>query len=68
MGRIVSATPQPFYPRETDPIPIVQEAGWVPGPVGTGAEYRDSIPGTSNPYTVAMPTELPRPTMEWVNE
>jgi len=30
--------PAAFYPREI-PIPIVQEAGWVPEPVGTGAEY-----------------------------
>ena len=22
-----------------DPVPIVQEAGWAPGPVWTGAEY-----------------------------
>jgi len=25
-------------PRERDPVPIVQEAGWVPGPVWTGGE------------------------------
>jgi hypothetical protein len=25
-------------PRETDPVPIVEEAGWVPGPVWTGEE------------------------------
>jgi len=25
-------------PRERDPVPTVQEAGWVPGPVWTGAE------------------------------
>ena len=32
-----------------DPVPIVQEAGWAPGPVWTGAEnfapHRESIPG-----------------------
>ena len=36
-----------------DPVPIVQEAGWAPGPVRTGAEnlasHRDSIPGPSSP-------------------
>ena len=37
MGRVVNATPQPLYPREK-PVPIVQEAGWAPGPVSTGAE------------------------------
>jgi hypothetical protein len=26
------------YPRERDPVPIVQEAGWAPGPVLTVAE------------------------------
>jgi hypothetical protein len=25
-------------PRERDPVPIVQGAGWIPGPVGIGAE------------------------------
>ena len=38
MGWMVSATPRPLYPRERDPVPIVQEAGWAPGPVWTGAE------------------------------
>ena len=38
MGWVVDATPRPFYPRERDPIPIPQEAGWAPGPVWTGAE------------------------------
>jgi hypothetical protein len=30
-------TPAAFTPGK-DPVPIVQEAGWAPGPVGTGAE------------------------------
>jgi hypothetical protein len=30
--------PGHFYPRESDPVPIAQEAGWAPGPVWTGAE------------------------------
>ena len=38
-GRVVNATPQPLYPREGDAEPIVQEAGWAPGPVWTRAEY-----------------------------
>jgi len=29
--------PAALYPGK-DPIPIVQDAGWVPGPVWTGAE------------------------------
>ena len=36
MGWVVNATPRPFYPRERDPVPIVQEAGWAPRPVWTG--------------------------------
>ena len=34
-GWVVNATPRPLYPRER---PIVQEAGWAPGPVCTGVE------------------------------
>jgi hypothetical protein len=33
-GWVVSTTPRPLYP-EKDPVPIVQEAGWAPGPVWT---------------------------------
>ena len=32
-GRVVSATPWPFYPREIDPVPRLQEAKWSSGPV-----------------------------------
>jgi len=38
MGWVVNATPRPFYPRETDPVLIEQEAGWAPGLIWTGAE------------------------------
>jgi hypothetical protein len=34
-----------------DPVPIVHEAGWAPGPVWTGGKSchnRDSIPGPSS--------------------
>ena len=46
-------TPRPgrFTPGRV-PVPIVQEAGWAPGPVPTGAEnlatHWDSIPGPSS--------------------
>jgi hypothetical protein len=33
----VSVTPQPLFTPGKDPVPIVQEAGWGPGPVWTGA-------------------------------
>jgi len=35
---VVNATPRPLSPQERDPVPIIQEAGWAPGPVWTGAE------------------------------
>ena len=38
VGWVVNATPRALYSREKDPVPIVQEAGWVPGPVWTGEE------------------------------
>jgi hypothetical protein len=38
MGWVVNTTPRPIYPRERDPVPILQEAGLAPGPVWTGAE------------------------------
>jgi hypothetical protein len=38
MGFVVNATVRPLYRRERDPVPIVQEAGWAPGPVWTCAE------------------------------
>jgi hypothetical protein len=34
----VSVTPRPLFTPRKDPVPIVQEAGWAPGPVWTGAE------------------------------
>ena len=34
----VNVTPRPLYGRKTDPVSIVQEAGWATGPVWTGAE------------------------------
>ena len=37
-GWVVSTTPRPIYPQERDPVTIVQEDGWTPGPVWTGAE------------------------------
>jgi hypothetical protein len=39
MEWMVNATPRPLYPRERDPVPIVQENGWALSPVWTSAEY-----------------------------
>jgi len=34
----VSSTPRPLFTPGRGPVPIIQEAGWAPGPVWTGAE------------------------------
>jgi hypothetical protein len=44
MGWVVNATPRPLYPQERDPLPIVQEVGWAPGPAWTGARGDDINP------------------------
>jgi hypothetical protein len=41
MGCVVNATTRLLYPGK-DPVPFVQEAGWDPGPVWTGAENLSS--------------------------
>ena len=46
-GWVVSSTPRPHFTPGKDPVPILQEAGWAPGPVWTGGKsrpQRDSIP------------------------
>jgi len=47
-GWVFSSTPRPHFTPGKDPVPIVQEAGWIPGLVWTGAEksrpHRGSIP------------------------
>jgi hypothetical protein len=42
--------PRPLSTPEKDPAPIVQEAGWAPGPVWTGAE--NLAPTGFDPRTV----------------
>jgi len=37
--------PRPLFTPGKDPVPIVQEAGWAPGPVWTGAENLAPLPG-----------------------
>jgi len=44
---VVSSTSRPHFTPGKDTIPILQEAGWAPGPVWTGGQFRphrDSIP------------------------
>ena len=61
----VSVTPQPLFTLGKDPVPIVQDAAWAPGPVWTGAENlaRTGIrsPDRTVRSSVAIPTELPGP-------
>ena len=44
-GWVLNATPRPFYRRETDPVPVVQEAEWAPGPVCSGEINLVPLPG-----------------------
>ena len=46
-GLVASSTPRPHFTPRKDPVPILQEAGWAPGPVwtvGKSRHHRDSIP------------------------
>jgi len=57
---------RPPLPPGKDLIPIVQEAGWASGPVWMGRKsrpHRDSIPDRPAHGSVAIPTELTRPTI-----
>jgi len=46
-GEWSAARPSRTLPPGKDPVPILQEAGWAPGPVWTGGKFRlhqDLIP------------------------
>ena len=50
-GWVVSSTPRPHFTPGKEPVPILQAAWWVPGPVwttGKSRPHRDSI--TDRPY------------------
>jgi hypothetical protein len=49
-GWVVSVTPLPLFTPWKDPVPIVQEAGWAPGPFWSGAEI--SPPPGFDPRTI----------------
>ena len=60
---MVSSTSRPHFTPGKDPVPIVQEAGWVPGPVCTGGKsrpHRGSIPDcparSQSLYRLSYPT------------
>jgi len=49
---VVSSTPWPHFDPGKDTVPILQEAGWAPGPVWTSGKsrpHRDSIPDCPAP-------------------
>ena len=51
-GWVVSSTPRPHFTPGKDPVPILHEAGWAPGPVWTGRKsrpHRYSIPDRPQP-------------------
>jgi hypothetical protein len=58
------------YTPGKEPVPIVEEAGWAPGPVRTGAEnlVPTGIRYTDRPTrsSVVIPTELPGPQTPFV--
>ena len=61
---MVSSTFRPHFTPRKDPVPILQEAGWAPGPVWMGGKSRPhlhSIPDRPVCNSVAIPTELPGP-------
>jgi len=63
-GEWSAASPGPTLSPGKDLVPILQEAGWAPGPVWTGGKFLphlDSIPDHPACSSVAIPTELPDP-------
>jgi len=61
-GEWSAARPGRTLPLGKDPVPILQEAGWAPGPVWTGGKSRphwDSIPDrparSQSPYQLSYP-------------
>ena len=61
---MVSSRPRPHFTPGKDPVPILQEVEWAPGPVWTGVKscpHRDSILYRPARSSVAILTELPVP-------
>jgi hypothetical protein len=62
-GWVVSVTPRPLFTPGKDQVPIVQEGGWAPGPVWTGAENLapngirspDRLARRQSPYRLSYP-------------
>jgi hypothetical protein len=47
---MINTRPRPLYPQQGDPVPPVQEAGWISRPVQAGAE--NLAPPAFDPRTV----------------
>jgi hypothetical protein len=65
-GWVVSVTLRPCFTPRKDPVTIVQEAGWAPEPVWTGAEYLASPgfdPRTVQPVIIRCTDWATRPTI-----
>ena len=63
-GERSAARPGRTLPPGKDRVPILQGAGWAPGPVWMGGKsrpHRDSIPDLPARSSVAIPTKLPGP-------
>ena len=59
-GWVVSSTPRPHFTHGKDPVPILQEAEWAPGPVwkdGKSRPHQDSIPDRPARSSVAIPAQ-----------
>jgi hypothetical protein len=59
-GGVISSTPPPHFTPGKDLVPIVQEAGWAPGPVWTGAENVAPPTGIQSPDRPARSQSLYR--------
>ena len=67
-GWVASSTPRPHFTPGKDPVPILQEARWAPGPLWTGGKsrpHRDSMAERPARSSVAIPTELPGPLLSY---
>jgi len=67
-GWVFSGTPRPHFTPGKDPVPILQEAEWAPGPVWTDGKsrpHRESIPdrpaNSQSPYRLSYPAHIHTP-------
>ena len=61
---VVTSKPRPHFTPGKDSVPILREAGWVPGPVWKGGKsrpHRDLIPGRSQ--SLYRLSHFPTPTI-----